>query len=139
MFLHANFWHLFWNVISFFFIGFQIEKAINDTKKYILLLVIGSIGGNIFSAVVAPYALGVGSSTSLFAVLGVLFLWFYLNFYRLGPYRYQYLVFFGIMVGFALLNGLLQPGGTVDSFGHIGGLIVGMSLSIFLVKGIDEG
>jgi membrane associated rhomboid family serine protease len=88
MILHVNFFHIFWNCLSFFMIGFSIEKSIADKRKYFLLLLLGSIGGNIFSAVVDPYKLGVGASTSLFAVLACLITWYYLNFHRMGPFKY---------------------------------------------------
>ena len=88
MFLHTGFFHIFWNIISFFMIGFSIEAAINDWRKYSLLLFLGAIGGNSFSAVIDPYNLGVGASTSLFAVLGCLCMWFYINFDRMGPFKY---------------------------------------------------
>jgi len=68
-------------------IGFSIEVAIGVLWKYLLLLIIGGIGGNMFSAVIDPYELGVGSSTSLFAVLACLCVWFFLNYERLGPQK----------------------------------------------------
>jgi membrane associated rhomboid family serine protease len=88
MILHTGFFHIFWNILSFFMIGFSIEISINDWKKYLGLLVLGSFGGNLFSAVVDPYDLGVGASTSLFSVLACICTWFYLNFNRLGPNKF---------------------------------------------------
>jgi membrane associated rhomboid family serine protease len=55
MFLHLNMMHIFWNTLSFFMIGFTIEKAINNRKKYIMLLIMGALGGNLFSSVMDPY------------------------------------------------------------------------------------
>ena len=88
MMMHVNFYHVFWNALTFFFVGFSVETFINDNKKYISLLLLGAVGGNLFSAVVDPYDLGVGASTSLFAVIGCLTIWFFINFYRMGPFRY---------------------------------------------------
>lgn len=69
-------------------IGFSIEHGIGDQRKYLALLVIGAIGGNLFSSVVDPYNFGVGASTSLFAVLGCLCTWYYINYDRLGPMKF---------------------------------------------------
>ena len=88
MILHSGFFHVFWNIFSFLMIGFSVEAACGKWWKYVLLLVCGAIGGNIFSAVVDPYNLGVGASTSLFALLAALTVLFFLNFERLGPLRF---------------------------------------------------
>eukprot|EP00347_Sterkiella_histriomuscorum_P008773 403343812 len=138
MFLHSGFFHIFWNIFSFFMIGFSIEKSIGTWYKYALLLFVGAIGGNIFSAVVDPYNFGVGASTSLFAVLACMCTWFYINYDNLGPMKFQYLIFFGLMVGFAFMNGFLFPGSGVDSWGHMGGFIYGLALSFLLLKGADS-
>ena len=85
MILHSGFFHLFWNVLSLLQIGFAIENAVGTWYKYCLLLIVGAIGGIIFSATISPYNIGVGSSTSLFAILACLCTWYYLNFKELGP------------------------------------------------------
>jgi membrane associated rhomboid family serine protease len=51
-------------------IGFSIEKAIGKWYKYVILIVFGGIGGNLFSSVISPYSVGIGASSSLFALMG---------------------------------------------------------------------
>jgi rhomboid protease GluP len=51
-------------------IGFTIEKALGKWYKYLLLIILGGIGGNLFSAVISPYSVGIGASSSLFALMG---------------------------------------------------------------------
>ena len=70
IFLHSSFGHLFWNLFSFLMIGFSIEKAIGKWYKYVILIVFGGIGGNLFSSVISPYSVGIGASSSLFALMG---------------------------------------------------------------------
>ena len=135
MFLHNNFFHLFWNVLSLFMIGFTVEKALGTWQRYTLLLIIGALGGNLFSAVVDPYDFGVGASTSLFACLGSLCVWFFGRLQGMGVMEYQYMLFFFIMVAFSLLNGFLQPGSNVDSWGHLGGFLIGIALSFIMLRG----
>ncbi len=56
-------------------IGFTIEKALGKWYKYLLLIILGGIGGNLFSAVISPYSVGVGASSSLFALMGAQIMW----------------------------------------------------------------
>jgi len=105
--LHSSFGHLFWNVLSFFMIGFSIEKAIGKWYKYIILIVFGGIGGNLFSSVISPYSVGIGASSSLFALLGFQLLWMFRHWQYLGPMKTQHLIFIGLITAFAFLNGFL--------------------------------
>jgi membrane associated rhomboid family serine protease len=89
-------------------IGFSIELAMGKWWKYLAFLILGSIGGNIFSAVIDPYNLSVGASTALFALFACTLVWFYLNFHQLGPMKFQYLGFFAFMIFFSLINGLFM-------------------------------
>jgi rhomboid protease GluP len=68
--LHSGFFHIFWNLLSLLMIGFSVEKSFGKWYRYLLLIILGGIGGNIFSAVVSPYSIAVGASTSLFAIIG---------------------------------------------------------------------
>ena len=61
-------------------IGFQVEKNIGTWKRYVLFLLIGSIGGNLLSAAIDPYNFGVGASVCLFSVLANLCVWFLANY-----------------------------------------------------------
>ncbi len=85
--LHSSFLHLFWNVFSLFMIGFSIEEACKTWYRYLALLLIGGVGGNIISATIKPYDVAVGASTALFAVIGALIYWFIYNWSLLGPMR----------------------------------------------------
>lgn len=119
-------------------IGFTIENEISCWWKYLLVLIMGSIGGNLFSAIVDADNLGVGSSTSLFGVLACVCTWYYLNFSKLGPMRIQYMIFFLLMLAFSLINGLTMADSGIDSFGHLGGFIYGLGLSVLFLKGADD-
>ncbi len=48
--------------------------------EFLALLILGGILGNLFSAVMNPYDIGVGASTCLFAVLGSLIIQFWVTF-----------------------------------------------------------
>lgn len=131
--LHSGFFHLFWNIFSLLMIGYSIEKAIGKWYKYVALIILGGIGGNIFSAVVDPYNIAVGASTSLYAITGAFIVWFYQHWSLLGPMRYQYIIFLSFMILFSFIDGLTMKGSGIDSWGHLGGLIFGILISIFLL------
>ena len=63
--------------------GFQIESVLG-TGSYLVLLISGGILGNLFSAVINPYDIGVGASTCLFAVLGAIIINFHVTFLLRG-------------------------------------------------------
>ena len=69
-------------------IGFVVESEIQTPRKYLILLLMGGVAGNLFSAWAKPYSIGVGASAAIFAVLGALCVWVWLNFQRLGAFRY---------------------------------------------------
>jgi rhomboid protease GluP len=69
-------------------IGFVVEFELQSQFKYLMILLIGGIAGNLCSAWAKPYTISVGASSSIFAVLGALCIWVWLNFQRLGPFRY---------------------------------------------------
>ena len=138
MILHSGFFHIFWNLLALLMIGFAIEMAIAKWYLYLLLLLVGALGGVAFSAVIDPYHFGVGSSTSIFAILACMCLWFFLNHAALGPLKYRYLVFFGLMIFFAFINGFLFPGSGIDSWGHLGGFIFGLCMAFLIMKGTND-
>jgi len=105
--LHADLLHVITNIISLFFVGFLVEKYMGKLK-YTIFLVIGGIGGNIFSALCSPYSLSVGFSTSNFALLAACGWYMYLKYNKMGPQAYWFIGVFIFMVGFAFLNGFLM-------------------------------
>ncbi len=51
-------------------IGFTVEKFLQSKMKYVLLLLIGGIGGNLLSDVANPYSVSVGASGAIYAIIG---------------------------------------------------------------------
>lgn len=76
MFLHANFFHIFANMFSLFFIGNLLEKLIGRKRFFWVYMISGLVGGLVF--VVASLFMGntsasaVGASGAIFGLLGVL-------------------------------------------------------------------
>ncbi len=86
MFTHFTFWHLFVNMVSFYFIGNFVEKLIGK-KRVIYLYLISGLFAGIFWTLVSnflgvnpilmrifgdPTVYGIGASGALFGFVGVL-------------------------------------------------------------------
>jgi membrane associated rhomboid family serine protease len=85
LFVHASFSHLFFNMISLFFLGSIVEKIIGKKRFIAFYLVSGILAGLFFSLLAgffgngigekifgSPVSSGVGASGAIFALVGVL-------------------------------------------------------------------
>ena len=132
VFLHNGVLHLFWNMFSVLMIGFTVEHAMQTTQKYLWLLALGSYHGNVWSAIFMPYSIGVGASCTIFALIGVMVVWFWLNYHRLGQNRFVFLVFLVLIALFSVMNVL--AGANVDIWGHVGGFVIGAPLGVLFLR-----
>ena len=137
--LHANFVHIFVNLFSQLIIGSMIEKAIGSLNSGLLYL-FSSIGGGIFSSVVAD-ASGVGASVAIFGMLGAYFGYMIINWKYLdrvlGPMnKFCNLIFMSFIVIMNISYGFSNP--IIDNYGHIGGLIFGFFLIFVISKPVEE-
>lgn len=86
MFMHAGFFHLFFNMLSLFFVGVFIERIIGR-KRFLWFYLISGIFAGLFFAVLSgffgqtylgekifgnPEIMGVGASGALFGLVGLL-------------------------------------------------------------------
>ena len=93
--------------------------------RYLLLLFVGGVSGNLLSAAAHADDFGVGASTCLFAILPAMCIQYY---YSGTPLPYMAL--FAVTMAATVANGILFTGGTgVDAWGHLGGLLAGGCLS----------
>jgi membrane associated rhomboid family serine protease len=75
MFSHLQFFHLFANMLSLFFIGNFLEKIIGRKRFFWVYILAGLIGGVFFvggGVLFGNDAAGVGASGAIFGLLGVL-------------------------------------------------------------------
>jgi len=124
MFLHADFFHLLFNMLGLFFFGPRLEDRIGG-KRFLRLYVISGLSGALLS-VVTPHVPIVGASGAIFGV--------FLGFARYWP-RAQVLIW-GIvpvearilvlaMTVLALLGGFGVGQSGVAHFAHLGGFLGG--------------
>ena len=73
-----------------------------------------------------------GASCTIFALIGALCVWYWLNFYRMGQNRYVFLVFLLLIGIFSVMN--IMAATNIDVFGHLGGLAVGPPIAVLFLR-----
>lgn len=125
-FLHADIFHLLFNMYALYVIGSQAESFFGKFK-YLTIYVFSIFTASLLSMLLNVDSASVGASGAIFGLLGALLY-----------FGYHYRVYLGnvlvrqIMpiIVINLMFGFLTPG--VDNFGHIGGLIGGVLISMGL-------
>jgi membrane associated rhomboid family serine protease len=119
-FLHSNFMHIFFNMLTLFFFGPRVEAQLGGTKFTGLYFVSGIVGG-LLSWVFTPYTAIIGASGAVFGVMYA--------YARYWP-RDRILVFFLplearfavlVMAGLDLWSGF-SGSDLVAHFAHLGGV-----------------
>jgi membrane associated rhomboid family serine protease len=127
LFLHADIWHIFFNMLAFFFFGRFLSMLVGQ-RRFLWIYFLGGIAGNILFVLLAPpYPPAIGASGAIFALGGTL-----------AVMRPRMRVFvFGIVpmplwmaiAGFFLLS--FRPMTAWEA--HLGGLLFGL-LSGYLLR-----
>jgi len=151
MFMHGNFFHIFVNMLSLFFIGSLIEKILGAKRYLSFYLIAGLFAGLFFVlfSLVFPAdfnAYAVGASGALFGLVGLLVL--------LTPNLKVYVMFIpipikmkyaapGLLIVLWIISATANIG--IGNTAHLGGLIAGLIYGIYLrtkfpnkVKAIDK-
>ena len=137
MFLHANFEHLFNNMLALVLFGMAVENRVGSYKMFLIYSLSGVLGG-IFSMYAHGIAYGertfyvIGSSGAVFGLLGAYFVIKYRN--DTGGD----LKSIGMAAVYVILYALISvsSGGTgVDTLGHLGGGFVGIITAFIMTSG----
>jgi hypothetical protein len=131
MFVHANFDHIFWNMLVLFFFGMELEKRVGETK-FLEIYVLSGIVAALGQMMISGGSL-VGASGAIYGVMGCLAI--------IAP-EIRVLLFFVIplsiraaVVLFAMLDFLTS--GSADNIAHmahIAGLLVGLAFGLLMKK-----
>lgn len=133
--LHVSGWHLMVNAIFMFNLGGPTE-AVFRRLDYALVIVAAALGTTVLSAVANP-TVSCGASGIVFGVWGAAAV-FGVRHRELLPDRYRR-YFTGVVIPyavFALYIGFATPG--VDNWGHLGGLLAGSVVALFLPSRLLE-
>jgi membrane associated rhomboid family serine protease len=131
MFVHANFDHIFWNMLVLFFFGMELEKRVGETK-FLEIYVLSGIVAALGQMMISGGSL-VGASGAIYGVMGCLAI--------IAP-EIRVLIFFVIplsiraaVVLFALFDFLTS--GSADNIAHMAhivGLLVGLAFGLQMKK-----
>jgi len=128
MFLHADFGHLFFNMLGLFFFGPRLEAKLGGTI-FLRFYLMAGIGGAVFQALFATAAPMVGASGAVYAVL-VGFAYYYPRETILLfpiPIPIQAWVLVTAYVVLSLFNGVTGGQAGIAHFAHLGGAAVGFA------------
>ncbi len=140
MFMHANFWHLFWNMFALWMFGRIMEQAWGGRNFFIYYMVCG-LGAALTQEVgqlagwINPYAMTIGASGAIYGIL----LAFAMTFpdERLFvipipfPIKAKYFVAFYAII--ELVEGL-GASDQVAHYAHLGGMFFGLFLILYWRK-----
>lgn len=138
MFAHANFLHLFVNMLSLFFLGSFLERLIGKKRFFMVYMLTGIVASLFFVALAALFGQdmsmpAVGASGAIFGLGGVLAL--------LTPRLPVYIFFIpiamplwiGIVVMLAVLWVVSAVAGVpIGNTAHLGGFVAGILYGLFL-------
>lgn len=123
IFLHGNLGHVLTNVLFQMRLGFKVEESLGRWSFVSLYLLSGTFG-NLVSAALQPAKVAVGASTSAMGVLGATVVRLLCE--EQGPEKQAMLISSFLILVF--IN--LSP--HADLFGHLGGFLSGVCLSLCL-------
>jgi membrane associated rhomboid family serine protease len=114
-FLHANFYHILFNMLGLAIIGSPVEAALGKVR-FVALYLVAALGGSVASYLLSPAnQLGVGASGAIFGLMGAYFV-----LARRGGVTNTGI---GGLIAVNLLLSFTIAG--IDWRAHLGGLVVG--------------
>ncbi len=134
MFLHASIIHILMNSLSIFFIGYYLEKKIG-LIKIIILYISSGIFASMFSACINRQSISVGASGAIMGFSGILLVDYFFSYHKMNNAQKKHFLYFGIMTLINLFGtNISGDGNKVDNSAHLGGFIIGVCLSVYLLK-----
>lgn len=145
MFLHGDFFHIFFNMIGLIFIGFPLENEIGAKKFLIIYITTGFFASVTFSLIKGGNTYLIGASGAIFGILGA--------FASAYPFKKVVvpliapLIFFirlpviFVALFYAIIEILYTQSGITDGIAHtahLGGFVAGVFLSPLIKFKIEE-
>lgn len=141
MFLHADLFHVFFNMYFLYLFGRAVENALGRSRFLILYLasgIIASVFHTAFSFIggLTAYVIpAIGASGAISGVLGA-YLIFYPGTYLLAGFGLMFPIFFRVKAAYYLVfwfatqvfYGFTKMGGSTAVFAHAGGFVAGIAL-----------
>jgi membrane associated rhomboid family serine protease len=123
MFVHADFMHIFFNMLVLYFFGPRLESRLGERRFIILYFIAGITGALLSFAPMYRYSWIVGASGAVFGVeFGFARFWPRERIYIWGLLPVEAWLLVVIMTGLSLWGGM-TGGGNVAHFAHLGGFL----------------
>lgn len=131
MFLHFGIIHIAANMWCLWSLGQLAEKLVGSFTVFGVYLVTG-IGSSLLSLSWDPMRVSAGASGAIFGIAGMLISVLYFGKLGFPPENVRKLL--GYVVRFALLNLFIGLQGHIDNMAHLGGLVTGLLVGLFLAR-----
>ena len=130
MFVHANFDHLFWNMLFLFFFGVELERRVGETRFLEIYMLSGLAAA--FGQMLVSTGTLLGASGALYGVLGCLAIiapQIRILLFFIIPLRIQYAV---VLFAFMDFLGMMGTGDSIAHAAHLTGLLVGLAFGYMM-------
>lgn len=128
MFIHGNITHYLGNALSLYILGSRIEKYYGKRKMLILYFASGICAG--MSSSLFNGNMAVGASGAIFGLMAGILIYTKMKNRSVEGFDTYFVIVFAIM---GIFSGFLFA--DVDNWGHIGGFISGIVVSMLMLKG----
>ncbi|RLV26995.1 rhomboid family intramembrane serine protease [Streptococcus iniae] len=126
IFIHIGWNHFLINVFTLYFVG-QLAESLFGSKQFFVIYLLSGIMGNLFTLIITPNIVAAGASTSLFGLFtAIMHLGAGSNSSALKELAKSY----RLLIILNLVFNLFMP--NVGLAGHLGGVVGGALLSVFL-------
>ncbi|MBT8191361.1 MAG: rhomboid family intramembrane serine protease [Bacteroidia bacterium] len=143
MFLHIGFWHIFWNMLLFYWFGRIVGDFLGDKRILPIYILSGLFGGLVY--ILSDHFLGgtggnafaLGASAAVMAML-----WtaaslspdYIMHLILIGPVKLKYIALAILFLDIIGTASMINSGG---HFAHLGGALFGMLYVYMLRRGTD--
>jgi rhomboid protease GluP len=131
MFLHFGIIHIFGNMWCLWSLGRLAERLLGALSVIGVYLLTG-VGASLLSLSWDPMRVSAGASGAIFGIAGALITTLYFGKHNLPQESVRRLL--GYVLRFSLLNLLFGLKGHVDNMAHLGGLVTGLLIGLFLAR-----
>lgn len=126
MFLHFDFQHLLFNMMSLYIMGKLVEYLYNKWQ-YLLIYLGGGIIGNLVSLAFDTSSISVGASGAICALMGAILAYILFS----GKFEKKFIV--QIFVGSIIYLAISSLFANVNNFAHFGGLFGGLIIAVLIL------
>ncbi|WP_329119994.1 rhomboid family intramembrane serine protease [Streptomyces sp. NBC_01465] len=122
MFLHQEFWHIGFNMLSLWWIGGPLEAALGRARYIALYVISGLFGSALTYLIASPTQGSLGASGAIFGLLGATAVLMKRMNYDMRP-----------LIGILVVNLIFTFSGGIAWEAHVGGFVAGIAIAAGMV------